>query len=127
MSLRFNTIMFSYFWILLGIISFLLIQCSSGQADQCDSGISEFLKRADGKVVPPFCSAFNKRFDTYGSQYRIDFTESEVESVCNSTVCKDFMESITLSCITFVRKYVSFVVNNIYGCMHLCRMLICTT
>ena len=98
------------FWILLGIISFLLIQCSSGQAGQCDSMIVEFNLRSGSVEVPPFCVAFDNRFtDAHGAQYRIDFTESEVESVCDSTVCKDFIESIPLSCITFVRKCVGCV------------------
>ena len=103
------------FWMLLGIISFLLIQCSLGQTDQCSSMSVEFHIRSGKAKIPQFCVAFHDRFNTHDARYRIDFTESEVESVCNSTVCRDFIESIPLSCITFVRKCVGCVcVDNIW-------------
>ena len=103
------------FWMLLGIISFLLIQCSLGQANQCHSMTLEFHARAGTAEIPLFCFEFHDRFSTHNAlSYRIDFTESEVESLCNSTVCKDFIELVPLSCIKYVRKCVGCVcVDNI--------------
>ena len=98
------------FWIVLGVISFLLIQCSSGQTEQCILNYQEFETRSGSTEIPQDCVAFYNRFNTDDEQYRIDFTESEVESVCNSNGCRDFIDLIILGCLTFVRKCVIYVV-----------------
>ena len=79
--------------------------------------------------APQYCVAFNDRFNTDDPQYRINFTESEVESVCSSEVCKNFFELVILGCITFVSECVVSIVDivtiytGIYACMHLRLML----
>lgn len=52
------------------------------------------------EVLPNFCTHLQLRFNDV--MYRIDFTESEVNSVCASNVCQAAMIKLTLSCLTFV-------------------------
>lgn len=115
---------YCHFWILLGIISLLLVQCSPGQANECESNTAEFIVRSRGMQTPQYCVAFHDRFDTHDPQYRINFTESEVESVCSSNVCKIFFELVVLGCITFVSECVVSIVDiviiytGIYACIY---------
>ena len=54
------------------------------------------------ETIPVFCIDFQLRLNDI--DYRINFTESEVDSVCDSRICRAVMTELTLPCYTFVSK-----------------------
>ena len=98
--------MFGYFWIPLGLIS-ILIQCASGvTADNCESNAFQFWAQGFTKM-PEICTEFTWRFNH--PEYRINFTESEVETLCSSDICKTYFRLIILPCTLHVRECIKSV------------------
>ena len=90
--------MFYYFWMLLGVVSF--VPSSQQLSPLCQSMSMKFYLES-GALVPEFCTPLQNRFNSV--DYRIDFTEAEISSVCASDVCQALMKMVVLPCITFVR------------------------
>ena len=103
--------MFGYFWIPLGLIS-ILIQCASGVTeDKCESNVFEFWGQGLPKM-PAFCAEFTWRFNN--PEYRINFTESEVETLCSSDICKTYFSLIILPCTLHVRECIKSVASYLW-------------
>ena len=107
-KVKFESIMFSCYWMTLGLISVLLIQCASGKSDQCESNTMKYWTLRLPKLSDS-CIYLHERF--YNIEYRINFTESEVETVCNSNACEANFRLIVFSCTFYVRKCISMTVN----------------
>ena len=95
-----SRLMYCYFWTLLGVALFLISPSSSQQLSPlCVSKTGRF-HMENPQLIPSFCTQLQLRFNS--ATYRINFTESEVDSVCNSDICRAVMTDLTLPCITFV-------------------------
>ena len=108
------TVMTCYFWTLLGIGSLTLLSPTSSQQlpPLCQSNTQMF-PIENPEPIPPFCTDLQLRF--YGIDYRIDFTEAEVDSVCDSRICRAVMTDLTLPCITFVSTNLNnMLLRNLY-------------
>ena len=90
--------MYCYFWTLLGVTSIILTPSSSQQPSPLCLSMME---RFDN--IPPFCTQLQYRFNS--TAYRINFTEAEVDSVCNSDICRDVMTDLVSSCFAFVSNH----------------------
>ena len=106
-EVKFEAIMFSCYWTPLGLISVLLIQCASGKSDQCASNTVNYWALRP-PALSESCVNFTKRFDNL--EYRINFTESEVETLCNSNACKANFRLVVFSCTFYVRKCIDMTV-----------------
>ena len=108
-KIKFEAIMFSCYWIPLGLISVLLIQCASGKTDQCAPNTHKYWGLRPSKLSQS-CINFIERLNNL--KYRINFTESEViETVCNSNTCEANFRLVVFSCTIYVRKCISMTVN----------------
>ena len=103
-KVKFEAIMFSCYWMTLGLISVLLIQCASGKSDQCESNTFKYWT-LQLPMLSDSCINLHERF--YNIEYRINFTESEVETVCNSIACQADFRLVVFSCTFYVRKCIS--------------------
>jgi len=66
---------------------------------QCSSAVTQFSMVQQGPIQE-YCREIQYRFND--TAYRIDFTQSEVDQICNDDVCLGVLQQLVISCNTFV-------------------------
>ena len=93
--------------VILAAVSFFLAVHLSQQAtltEQCSSAILRFTVNNQG-MLPSYCqNEILERFNDQG--YRIDFTQEEVEDICQIDFCLAYLQEVGLNCKTFVSSEV---------------------
>ena len=66
---------------------------------QCSSAVTQF-NMVQQEPIQEYCQEIQNRFND--TAYRIDFTQSEVDQICNDDVCVGVLQQLVISCNTFV-------------------------
>ena len=84
----------------LAAVTFFLAVHLSQQTSQCFPAILQFSMNNPG-LIPSFCqNEILERFNDQG--YRIDFTQEEVEDICQIDLCLPYLQEVGVYCKTFV-------------------------
>lgn len=93
--------MSNYFWVVAFVNLLALLASSlSQQMDLCSASAFKFAMEHARNPILPFCQNIQHLFNNVS--YRIDFTPSTVESICNDLTCLPALRLLTLPCATFV-------------------------
>jgi len=76
-----------------------LPSCESQSSVQCSSVETQF-NMDHQEPIQEYCQLIRSRFND--TAYRIDFTQSEVDRICNDDICMGVLQQLVVSCSTFV-------------------------